>query len=432
MGAGMELRRRRCRLVSGSRSVSREGSAARAGVPLLGLRLRSARPELLFTAVQLLCAPAPTFVSQNLTAAPILRAAFCTVFIPAAGSAPEQRVLFFIHVTTVEINSILAPTSVLRAPPRDEAVRGGERRKGGCCSGTPGCHRDLREQRGRGCGEANTEGCAQISMWQRGGDAWGAGCEPGAVSSPHPVALRGQTVLRKHRRCALRPGSSRAGGAAGGAGGIGGGGGGGAAPNPVRRPQAVAVRSFSRSLLSPHEAFAPQLLRTLQEPRAPRWSFGRERREPSSHGDALRTRSGAGRAPHGRPRPLPDATRLPPRPGPSPRPQTLRHPLPRARPVLTSCDRRRPRTAAELRVPRGPVPPRTPQTSRHGGGSRCAPPAPSRRQQRSFLPPYQRLQETPSPGSNPFLEGEALGRAKAAHRAANIDRATEQLLFAPC
>lgn len=141
MGAGMELRRRRCRLVSGSRSVSREGSAARAGVPLLGLRLRSARPELLFTAVQLLCAPAPTFVSQNLTAAPILRAAFCTVFIPAAGSAPEQRVLFFIHVTTMEINSILAPTSVLRAPPRDEAVRGGERRKGGCCSGTPGCHR---------------------------------------------------------------------------------------------------------------------------------------------------------------------------------------------------------------------------------------------------------------------------------------------------
>lgn len=35
------------------------------------------------------------------------------------------------------------------------------------------------------------------------------------------------------------------------------------------------------------------------------------------------------------------------------------------------------------------------------------------------------------PGSNPFLEGEALGRAKAAQRAANIDRAMEQLLFAP-
>lgn len=329
----------------------------------------------------------------------------------------------------MEINSILPPTFVLCALPWDGAAVGGGGLQLWDGHGDPQTAQNPRAQRGWGCGDADTEGCARISAWQWGGDAWGAGCDPGAVSSPRPAVLRGQTVLRKHRSCALRPGSS-----SGSGGGGGGGGGGGAAPSPLRRPRAVAARRFPS--LPPQELFAPQLPGMLREPRTPRWSFSGERREPGSHGDAPRARGGAGRAPHGHPRPLPSATRLLPHRGLPPRPNTLQHPQPRARPVLASYDRRHPRTAPGLSrgargVPRR-RPPLPPPHSQHADSPRCAPPALSLQQQRSFLSRLISAYRKPlPPGSNPFLEGEALGRAKAAQRAANIDRAMEQLLFAP-
>lgn len=237
----------------------------------------------------------------------------------------------------MEINSILPPTFVLCALPWDGAAVGGGGLQLWDGHRDPQTAQNPRAQRGWGCGDADTEGCARISAWQWGGDAWGAGCDPGAVSSPRPAVLRGQTVLRKHRSCALRPGSSS---------GSGGGGGGGAAPSPLRRPRAVAARRFPS--LPPQELFAPQLPGMLREPRTPRWSFSGERREPGSHGDAPRARGGAGRAPHGHPRPLPSATRLLPHRGLPPRPHRLQHPQPRARPVLASYDRRHPRTAPGL------------------------------------------------------------------------------------
>lgn len=165
---------------------------------------------------------------------------------------PHSSARWFLYVTTMEINSILPPTFVLCALPWDGAavVGGGLQLWDG--HGDPQTAQNPRAQRGWGCGDADTEGCARISAWQWGGDAWGAGCDPGAVSSPRPAVLRGQTVLRKHRSCALRPGSS-----SGSGGGGGDGGGGGAAPSPLRRPRAVAARRFPSLSAPPPGAVRP-------------------------------------------------------------------------------------------------------------------------------------------------------------------------------